>query len=190
MDRKEFKSLKIPTRVKVRIDLLKGRQTYEEFFSNVLSYFETTGVNPKHDQLPPAVSIIKVMQSESTLIYKRLDDVIKIIRNIESNKIDGILRGVDVLNRGASESASDIGPTEEYNYALIKEVERLKVLLKEKDKTISDLRYKIENFSDTRCVVETVRELLSDRVLGAKIDGNYVLTEKHRNQLIEKIEQI
>ncbi len=111
--------MKIPSDVKKRMDILKGRKTYAEYLDSVLSYFEMTGVDPVYGQLPPVVTIVKTLKDECSSIYRRIEDVIKINRNIETNKIDPMLRGIDSLLQGKREADAgasdpgDVGPSEE-----------------------------------------------------------------------------
>ena len=91
----QYKNLKVASEIKIRMDFQKKNQTYSEYLDNVLSYFEMTGVDPKYGQLPPVVTITKTINEAFQASYKRTEDVIKILRNIETNKIDPMLHALD-----------------------------------------------------------------------------------------------
>lgn len=192
----DYKNLKIPSGVKKRMDILKGHRTYGEYLDAVIGYFEMTGVDATYGQLPPAVTIVKAMKEENTILFRRMEDMIKILRNIETTKIDLLLHGVDSIIKGKSlgngvDDSADIGPKEEEIYQLIKindQQEGIITKLKEEIKTLKmeNSNLKINNCNKAKEVVELVEELLSERILGK--EG--ILTKEYRVQLIEKIKRI
>ena len=169
----EYKNLKISPQTKKRIDVLKGRLTYDSYLDSVLGYFEMTGVDPKFNTLPPQVTIIKSMKEETSVIYKRIEDCIKIMRNIESQKLDVVTHGIEKILSGAKL------PVEET--LGVDEAAMLQV--------INDLKNNTQN-SVIKEVIITVEELLSDRLLEKDRNNDFILTREHREQLIEKIKTI
>lgn len=194
--RTEYKTMKIPSDIKKRMDLLKGRKTYAEYWDSILSYFEMTGVDPTYGQLPPSVTIVKALKEETSTVYRRVEDMIKIFRNIEVNKIDGMIHALDFLIKGKTAAAgaddsTDIGLKEQEVYQVVLINETQEKLITQQKGEINRLKkeneaLKTNNFNKGSEVVELVEELLSDRILGK--EG--VLTKEHKAQLIEKIKHI
>lgn len=188
--------MKIPSDIKKRMDLLKGRKTYAEYWDSILSYFEMTGVDPTYGQLPPSVTIVKALKEETSIVYRRVEDMIKILRNIEANKIDGMIHALDSLIKGktfaaGADDSTDIGLKEQEIYQVVQINETQEKLITQQKKEINRLKMenealKTNNFNKGPEVVELVEELLSDRILGK--EG--VLTKEHKAQLIEKIKHI
>jgi len=193
----EYKNMKIPSDVKKRMDILKGRKTYAEYLDSVLSYFEMTGVDPVYGQLPPVVTIVKTLKDECSSIYRRIEDVIKINRNIETNKIDPMLRGIDSLLQGKREADAgasdpgDVGPSEEEMIRIIEindKQEEIITKLREESRNLKSENnlLRTNNSNKAQEIVELVEELLSDKTLGK--DG--VLTKEYKTQLFHKIRRI
>jgi len=193
----EYKNMKIPSDVKKRMDILKGRKTYAEYLDSVLSYFEMTGVDPVYGQLPPVVTIVKTLKDECSSIYRRIEDVIKINRNIETNKIDPMLRGIDSLLQGKREADAgasdpgDVGPSEEEMIRIIEindKQEEIITKLREESRNLKSENnlLRTNNSNKAQEIVELVEELLSDKTLGK--DG--VLTKEYKTQLFQKIRRI
>lgn len=193
----EYKNMKIPSDVKKRMDILKGRKTYAEYLDGVLAYFEMTGVDPVYGQLPPVVTIVKTLKDECNSIYRRIEDVIKISRNIEMNKIDPMFHAVDSLlqRKGQlnvdSSVSEDIGPNEEEIFRIIQINEKQEEIITKLKEENSRLKtenntLRMNNSNRVKEIVEMVEELLSDKTLGK--DG--VLTKEYKIQLFEKIRQI
>ncbi|MCP3932865.1 MAG: hypothetical protein GY705_27655 [Bacteroidetes bacterium] len=189
--------MKIPSDVKKRMDILKGRKTYAEYLDSVLSYFEMTGVDPVYGQLPPVVTIVKTLKDECSSIYRRIEDVIKINRNIETNKIDPMLRGIDSLLQGKREADAgasdpgDVGPSEEEMIRIIEindKQEEIITKLREESRNLKSENnlLRTNNSNKAQEIVELVEELLSDKTLGK--DG--VLTKEYKTQLFQKIRRI
>lgn len=194
-----YQNMKIPLLVKKRIDKAKGSLTYGQFLENVMSYFELTGVDPTEpNQLPPSATVIKALKEEAALLYKRMDDTIRIMRNIENTKIDNIDHNVKALIKAGikvNDFVSDIdGPTEEEVLQVVKVNENLMQKVTDQERTITELRQKIHQGAQTSVKVEklisTVEELLSDKILAKDINKNFVFSREHREQLLEKMKQI
>lgn len=91
----DLKSIKINGEVKKRLDFQKRRTTYSVYIEQMLDYFDMTGLEPKLGQVPPVTTINKTISETSAALYKRMDDVIKILRNIEINKIDVMVHALE-----------------------------------------------------------------------------------------------
>ena len=187
----KYKNLKISPLTKNRLDKLKGRNTYDKYLDAVLGYFENTGIDPGYSQLPPQQSIIKALKEESAVLFKRIEDSIKIMRNIEMQKLDPVVHGIEAILSGSSSSGvEDIGPDAEEVYQLVQINERLESKIKEQDNLISDLRRQLrlsQQTTNVQEVISTVEELLSDRILPIDKNGDFILSKEHRLQLIRKI---
>lgn len=187
----KYKNLKISPLTKNRLDKLKGRNTYDKYLDAVLGYFENAGIDPRYSQLPPQQSIIKALKEESAVLFKRIEDSIKIMRNIEMQKLDPVMHGIETILSGSSSSGvEDIGPDAEEVYQLVQINERLESKIKEQDNLISDLRRQLrlsQQTANVQEVISTVEELLSDRILPTDKNGDYILSKEHRLQLIRKI---
>lgn len=186
------KQIKISYITKRRIDIMKGKRTYEKFFDEVLGYFEMTGVDPRYNYLPPAVTIVKAIKEETASIFKRIEDSIKILRNIETNKIDPLIHSTNTHLSGnfLKKEEEEIGASEEEIFQLIQINEKNEQIIFEQKKYISELEKEIKilkNNSDAQIIIGIVEELLSDKILDKIGDGNFILTKIHRNQLIQKI---
>lgn len=190
----EYKNLKISPQTKKRIDVLKGRLTYDGYLDSVLGYFEMTGVDPKFNTLPPQVTIIKSMKEETSVIYKRIEDCIKIMRNIESQKLDVITHGIEKILSGAKLPVEEtLGVDEEAMLQVININKKLEERNRELEVNISKLRNDLKNNTQNSVIKEvimTVEELLSDRLLEKDRNNDFILTREHREQLIEKIKTI
>lgn len=187
----KYKNLKISPLTKNRLDKLKGRNTYDKYLDAVLGYFENTGIDPGYSQLPPQQSIIKALKEESAVLFKRIEDGIKIMRNIEMQKLDPVVHGIEAILSGSSSSGvEDIAPDTEEVYQLVQINERLESKIKEQDNLISDLRRQLrlsQQTTNVQEVISTVEELLSDRILPTDKNGDFILSKEHRLQLIRKI---
>lgn len=105
----EYKSIKIKEDVKNRLDRYKKRCSYSDCLDEMLGYFETTGVEPRLGQTPPIATFVSTMKSGNAVLLKRMDDLIKILRNIEINKIDPILHGVEDGFSSNSSNTQEVG---------------------------------------------------------------------------------
>lgn len=161
----------------------------------MLAYFEMTGLEPKLGQVPPVATINKTIGETSTALYKRIDDVIKILRNIETNKIDVMLHALEGLKLSnfcnTPEVVENFGQDEIYR--LIQLNETLAKEVRDKENIVQKLQSDIISLKKNtkiQDIVETVDELLSENNLSQDAKGNLVLPREYRNLLIEKIKTI
>ncbi len=188
----DLKSIKINGEVKKRLDFQKRRTTYSVYIEQMLDYFDMTGLEPKLGQVPPVTTINKTISETSAALYKRMDDVIKILRNIEINKIDVM---VHALEKGKNSNTPEV--VEDFDqdeiYRLIQLNETLRENVKNKENIIHKLQSDIVSLNkDAKIqdIIETVDELLSENNLNQDAKGNFILPREYRNLLIEKIKTI
>ena len=187
-----YKNLKISPLTKKRLDSLKGRLTYDKYFDLILGYFEMTGIDPKYNQLPPQVSIVKALKEECNIIYKRIEDCIKISRAIEDQKINPILHAVENLSLGKVNSSvqEEIGPTEEEVFQLVKYNEELEKQVGTLQNDVISLKNRIkanQQVDKIQEVIDDLNELLSEKMLSKDKDGNLLVSLEYKDQLIKKI---
>ena len=175
----EYKSIKIKEDVKNRLDRYKKRCSYSDCLDEMLGYFELTGVEPRLGQTPPVATFVSTMKSGNAVLLKRMDDLIKILRNIEINKIDPILHSVE------DGFFSDRSNTPEVGLSVSEE--KLKSDIRNKDILIQKLRSDAIENNVIQDIISDIEELLSDRILSSNKDGFFLLSREHRDQLIRKI---
>lgn len=188
----DLKSIKINGEVKKRLDFQKRRTTYSVYIEQMLDYFDMTGLEPKLGQVPPVTTINKTISETSAALYKRMDDVIKILRNIEINKIDVM---VHALEKGKISNTPEVVENFDQDeiYRLIQLNETLRENVKNKENIIHKLQSDIISLNkDAKIqdIIETVDELLSENNLNQDAKGNFILPREYRNLLIEKIKTI
>ena len=188
----DLKSIKINGEVKKRLDFQKRRTTYSVYIEQMLDYFDMTGLEPKLGQVPPVTAINKTISETSAALYKRMDDVIKILRNIEINKIDVM---VHALEKGKISNTPEVVENFDQDeiYRLIQLNETLRENVKNKENIIHKLQSDIVSLNkDAKIqdIIETVDELLSENNLNQDAKGNFILPREYRNLLIEKIKTI
>ena len=188
----DLKSIKINGEVKKRLDFQKRRTTYSVYIEQMLDYFDMTGLEPKLGQVPPVTTINKTISETSAALYKRMDDVIKILRNIEINKIDVM---VHALEKGKISNTPEVVENFDQDeiYRLIQLNETLRENVKNKENIIHKLQSDIVSLNkDAKIqdIMETVDELLSENNLNQDAKGNFILPREYRNLLIEKIKTI
>lgn len=190
-----LKSIKINSEVKKRLDLQKKRSTYSFYIEEMLAYFEMTGLEPKLGQIPPVAAINKTIGETSAALYKRMDDVIKILRNIETSKIDVMVHALEGLKSGDFSNTPEVVENFDQDeiYRFIQLNEELTKDIKNKENFIQKLQNEILYLKkDTKIqdIIETVAELLSENSLSQDAKGNLILPREYRNLLIEKIKTI
>ena len=188
----DLKSIKKKGEVKKRLDIQKRRTTYSVYIEQMLDYFDMTGLEPKLGQVPPVTTINKTISETSAALYKRMDDVIKILRNIEINKIDVM---VHALEKGKISNTPEVVENFDQDeiYRLIQLNETLRENVKNKENIIHKLQSDIVSLNkDAKIqdIIETVDELLSENNLNQDAKGNFILPREYRNLLIEKIKTI
>ena len=191
----DLKSIKINSEVKKRLDFQKKRSTYSVCIEQMLDYFEMTGLEPKLGQIPPVATINKAISETSAALYKRMDDVIKILRNIETTKIDVMVHTLEDLKLGKISNTPEVVESFDNDeiYRIIQLNEKLTKNVKDKEIIIQNLQNDIVSLkknSKIQNVIEAVDELLSENNLIQDTKGNLILPREYRDLLIEKIKTI
>lgn len=124
-----------------------------------------------------------------------MDDVIKILRNIETTKIDVILHDLEDLKSGEFSNTPEVVENFDQDeiYRLIQLNETLAKNAKDKENVIQKLQGDIvylKKNTNIQTIIETVEELLSENNLSIDTKGNLVLPREYRDLLIEKIKTI
>ena len=165
----EYKSIKIKEDVKNRLDRYKKRCSYSDCLDEMLGYFELTGVEPRLGQTPPVATFVSTMKSGNAVLLKRMDDLIKILRNIEINKIDPILHSVEDGFFSDRSNTPEVGlsVSEEELYQVIQMNEKLKSDIRNKDILIQKLRSDAIENNVIQDIISDIEELLSDRILSS-----------------------
>lgn len=191
----DLKSIKINSEVKKRLDFQKKRSTYSVCIEQMLDYFEMTGLEPKLGQVPPVATINKAISETSAALYKRMDDVIKILRNIETTKIDVMVHTLEDLKLGKISNTPEVVESFDNDevYRIIQLNEKLTKNVKDKEIIIQNLQNDIVSLkknSKIQDIIEAVDELLSENNLIQDTKGNLILPREYRDLLIEKIKTI
>lgn len=191
----DLKSIKINSEVKKRLDFQKKRATYSVCIEQMLDYFEMTGLEPKLGQVPPVATINKAISETSAALYKRMDDVIKILRNIETTKIDVMVHTLEDLKLGKISNTPEVVESFDNDeiYRIIQLNEKLTKNVKDKEIIIQNLQNDIVSLkknSKIQNVIEAVDELLSENNLIQDTKGNLILPREYRDLLIKKIKTI
>ena len=121
--------------------------------------------------------------------------MIKILRNIETTKIDVILHDLEDLKSGEFSNTPEVVENFDQDeiYRLIQLNETLAKNAKDKENVIQKLQGDIvylKKNTNIQTIIETVEELLSENNLSIDTKGNLVLPREYRDLLIEKIKTI
>ena len=124
-----------------------------------------------------------------------MDDVIKILRNIETTKIDVILHDLEDLKSGEFSNTPEVVENFDQDeiYRLIQLNETLAKHVEDDENVIQKLQGDIvylKKNANIQTIIETVEELLSENSLSIDTKGNLVLPREYRNLLIKKIKTI
>ena len=185
-DKIVYANLKVPVDVKKRMDNLKGRDTYAKFLDDSMSFFEMTNVNPKHNQLPPSLTITKAINEATKSILNRVEYSITIIRNIENKKIDTILHAVD---NNTVRPGEDEEPELSANDLEVKQLVDVNLRLESENRQLKENIYLSKTDGNKRLeeMVAIIEDLLSDSKLQSDNDDHLIMTKDYRNALIQKI---
>lgn len=127
----KYTTIAVTPALKDRINQLRGNMTVQDYVSSLISYFDATGIDPISIQICPW-----------NKIFDRIDASIQIIKNIEREKINPILKGVRSLGAGAVDDKSNAvveGVTIQELQAVIDQNESFKKQLIEARNTITRL---------------------------------------------------
>ncbi|WP_025843597.1 BfmA/BtgA family mobilization protein [Porphyromonas gingivicanis] len=68
--------IKLDDTVKVRLDRLKGKSTYNDYVEKMIAYFEVTKIVPETSLIPPTEEVKKAASR-----------IIEVMRGIEKNRV-------------------------------------------------------------------------------------------------------
>jgi len=164
-------NIRIYETTKNRLDVFKGRKSYNDLLEEMLSYFEITGVAPTSRIASPVVT----MKEQSNRVIEVMRGVEK-KQNVALNSIYELLKTVS-LGTHNNEKGEPISPNDE-NYLHINEVKDLI----EKHKILEESYRKTE--AKNRSLLQQVEELKSNPNLTNSTDL------VNTNVLLEIIETI
>lgn len=189
----EYKNLKITPKIYDRLNKLRKGHTYSEILDEILTYFELTGINPKTDRTPPVDLFIKELDRHSSGMMKRLEAVVKIIRNIENTKIDPILHNIADSGNISSPTAyeEELTISDQEMFQLVQINKNLKEELQNKEKEMDAIQKKIDwNSSNKEDIIKIVENFFSTENVPRDRMGNITINEMFVKNLLNKIKNV
>lgn len=193
---KTSKLIKITASCKERLEKAKGLATFSDFISDMLSYFEMIKLDPKSAISNPTTEFILHIDRAKEITLKRMEDVIKIIRNIETTKLAGIVEKVSsieslLLGNSTGLSIEQIQEVVNENQRLHDDIEKLKF---ENQKILeSKKRFEVNapgnNTELSSTIVRRVKAHLDPGSLKKTAQKNeYIISQDYINAIIEDLE--
>lgn len=193
---KTSKLIKITASCKERLEKAKGLATFSDFISDMLSYFEMIKLDPKSAISNPTTEFILHIDRAKDITLKRMEDVIKIIRNIETTKLAGIIEKVSsveslLLGNSTGLSIEQIQEVVNENQRLHDDIEKLRF---ENQKILeSKKRFEVNapgnNTELSSTIVRRVKAHLDPGALKKTAQKNeYIISQDYINAIIEDLE--
>lgn len=193
---KTSKLIKITASCKERLEKAKGLATFSDFISDMLSYFEMIKLDPKSAISNPTTEFILHIDRAKDTTLKRMEDVIKIIRNIETTKLAGIIEKVSsveslLLGNSTGLSIEQIQEVVNENQRLHDDIEKLRF---ENQKILeSKKRFEVNapgnNTELSSTIVRRVKAHLDPGALKKTAQKNeYIISQDYINAIIEDLE--
>lgn len=193
---KTSKLIKITVSCKERLERAKGIATFSDFISDMLSYFEMIKLDPKTAISNPTTEVILHIDRAKDMVIKRMEDVIKIIRNIETTKLANIserVAGVEslLLTDSTGLSIEQIQEVVNENQRLHNELEKLRF---ENKKILDTQKYSQVNMVDTnkelpRLIIRRLKSHLDTEMLQKTAKKNeFIISQDYINLIIEDLE--
>lgn len=193
---KTSKLIKITASCKERLEKAKGLATFSDFISDMLSYFEMIKLDPKSAISNPTTEFILHIDRAKEITLKRMEDVIKIIRNIETTKLAGIVEKVSsieslLLGNSTGLSIEQIQEVVNENQRLHDDIEKLRF---ENQKILeSKKRFEVNasgnNTELSSTIVRRVKAHLDPGALKKTAQKNeYIISQDYINAIIEDLE--
>lgn len=193
---KTSKLIKITVSCKERLERAKGIATFSDFISDMLSYFEMIKLDPKTAISNPTTEVILHIDRAKDMVIKRMEDVIKIIRNIETTKLANIserVAGVEslLLTDSTGLSIEQIQEVVNENQRLHNELEKLRF---ENKKILDTQKYSQVNMVDTnkelpRLIIRRLKSHLNTEMLQKTAKKNeFIISQDYINLIIEDLE--
>jgi hypothetical protein len=147
-----YTSIRILVLSKVRLDKLKGRDTYIEWMEKAVTYFEVTGLRPDDMKTHPSQAIL-------TSMSHGFERIIKIVRSIEKDKINTILENSSVLISGKlAENKIDGAISAENAEVLLASNKGYKIALEKQREKVADVRKLLNKMVLTDNISQGLRE--------------------------------
>lgn len=200
-----YKSIKILSAVKERMDTVKRKYSYSEYIEMMLQYFAITGMNPEKATIMPGAElkkdvdrIISIQKAQEKIYFK---EVLNLLKNINSQlqpgKIENLFLSPDSINNDPDNPLtyddfrkladayegveSTLKKTEKVNKSLQESNERLSRQLKEQSV------FKSGSLIDIEIINESLEHLLSN---AKKVDSRRGLVQLDESVLIACIDRI
>lgn len=193
---KTSKLIKITASCKERLEKAKGLATFSDFISDMLSYFEMIKLDPKSAISNPTTEMMLHIDRAKDITLKRMEDIIKIIRNIETTKLAGIVEKVAsveslLLGDSTGLTIEQIQEVVNENQRLHNDIEKLRF---EKQKILEnknppEIHTPTNNTELSRTIVKRVKAHLDPSSLKKTSQKNeYIISQDYINAIIEDLE--
>ena len=135
-------SIRVKESTRLRLDTLKGSQSYDALLSDILTYFETTGIMPKSMMVSPVVAV-----------KEQASRVIEVVRGIEKSQKLTLKTILDLVNQIAAQQptghiSNNTNPDEFMHItdvqALLSEAARLRHTNPQQNAELDKLRTQLE----------------------------------------------
>lgn len=125
--------IKVKETTKLRLDLLKNSRTYDAVISDMLLYFETTGITPKSKIVSPAVAV-----------KEQASRVIEVVRGIEKATNTRLKNIEQMVSRlfPMQPDTENLHNSDEFMH--ISQVQELLERAKEQEKSLSHYREQVQ----------------------------------------------
>lgn len=125
--------IKVKETTKLRLDLLKNSRTYDAVISDMLLYFETTGITPQSKIVSPAVAV-----------KEQASRVIEVVRGIEKTTTTRLKNIEQMVSRlfSMQPDADNLHNSDEFMH--ISQVQELLERAKEQEKALARYREQVQ----------------------------------------------
>ena len=125
--------IKVKETTKLRLDLLKNSRTYDAVISDMLLYFEMTGITPQSKIVSPAVAV-----------KEQASRVIEVVRGIEKTTTARLKNIEQMVSRlfSMQPDADNLHNSDEFMH--ISQVQELLERAKEQEKALSHYREQVQ----------------------------------------------
>lgn len=188
----KYINLKVSPEIRERLNKLRGKKTYSEIMDEILTFIEVTGINPRIDRTPPVDTFVKEIEKHSSALNKRLESIVKIIRNIENTKIDPIFHGMGAKQQPATKDYEPELSVKEQEIFQIIQInknlkEQIQLMREEEENVLNELS---EARKKSATIVQIVEKYLQSEDLVRDRMGNVTLNEIFIKNLLNKINNV
>jgi hypothetical protein len=179
-------NIKISPETKTSLDYFRKRVAINDYIAAMLNYFANTGVNPMNNQA-----------GNTKKILDRFEDIIKIIRAIEKNKIDEIVRytrnqsgegGQNKSNETVDEvSLSELQEVLAKNENLKQQIQQLEHQLDGEQRKVTQLSAQIANTDSaySTSLIKEIQEKLQDISIPDKLQDDKYKIDKSEMHFVD-----